>query len=102
MLGTVEGFDGAVEDGYIDDHDAENEDEEKSQKKSNNKKKKGSKRKRRRAQPPKKLGYVIVNLQETPYDDNATLVIRAKVDDVMERLMIKLGYGIGWDVDKTK
>jgi mono-ADP-ribosyltransferase sirtuin 6 len=105
MLGTVDGFDRAVKDGYIDDHvfDESDVDEEKSEKKSNNSKKKDSKRKRRRAQPPKKLGYVIVNLQETPYDDNAALVIRAKVDDVMERLMIKLGYGIGWDnTDKTK
>lgn len=100
MLGTIEGFDGAVENGSIDDHVAESDVDEEKKK---NKKKKGSKRKRRRTQPPKKLGYVIVNLQETPYDDNATLVIRAKVDDVMERLMIKLGYGIGWDnTDKTK
>ncbi len=38
-------------------------------------KKKG--RKRQQQPQPKKLGYVIVNLQETPYDDNATLVIRA-------------------------
>ena len=101
MLGTVDGFDGAVENGYIDDH-VDDDEEKNEKKKSNNNKKKGSKRKRRRTQPPKKLGYVIVNLQETPYDDNAALVIRAKVDDVMERLMIKLGYGIGWDAEKTK
>mmetsp|Transcript_12007 Transcript_12007/g.24225 ORF Transcript_12007/g.24225 Transcript_12007/m.24225 type:complete len:403 (-) Transcript_12007:81-1289(-) len=60
-------------------------------------KKKKSKKKKRQQLPPKKLGYVIVNLQETPYDDGATLVIRAKVDDVMERLMSKLGYGSDWD-----
>ena len=40
----------------------------------------------------KKLGYVIINLQPTPYDDGATLIIRAKVDDVMQNLMHKLGY----------
>ena len=40
----------------------------------------------------KKLGYVIINLQPTPYDDGATLIIRAKVDDVMQFLMHKLGY----------
>ncbi|EED89760.1 sir2-type regulatory transcription factor silent information regulator protein, partial [Thalassiosira pseudonana CCMP1335] len=34
-----------------------------------------------------KLGYAIVNLQQTPYDDGAALVIRAKVDDVMRGLM---------------
>lgn len=39
------------------------------------------------------LGYVIVNLQPTPYDDGAALVIRAKVDDVMRGVMEKLGYG---------
>lgn len=60
-------------------------------------KKKQKKKKGRKRSQPKKLGYVIVNLQETPYDDDATLVIRARVDDVMERLMIKLGYGNGWD-----
>jgi len=63
-----------------------------------NKKDGSRKKKKKKRQPqPKKLGYVIVNLQETPYDDNATLVIRARVDDVMERLMIKLGYGNDWD-----
>jgi mono-ADP-ribosyltransferase sirtuin 6 len=40
-----------------------------------------------------KLGYAIVNLQPTPYDDGAALVIRGKVDDVMKGLMEKLGYG---------
>mmetsp|Transcript_3112 Transcript_3112/g.4383 ORF Transcript_3112/g.4383 Transcript_3112/m.4383 type:complete len:298 (-) Transcript_3112:138-1031(-) len=34
--------------------------------------------------------YVIVNKQETPYDKKASLVIRAKVDDVMIYLMQKL------------
>ncbi|KAL7472459.1 hypothetical protein ACHAXS_012746 [Conticribra weissflogii] len=60
-------------------------------------------RKRRRVEnlQPKptgsKLGYVIVNLQVTPYDDDATLVIRGKVDDVMKELMKKLGYQGNWD-----
>ena len=36
--------------------------------------------------------FVIVNLQQTPLDEQAALVIRAKVDDVMEHLMIQLGY----------
>jgi mono-ADP-ribosyltransferase sirtuin 6 len=38
------------------------------------------------------LQYVIVNLQPTPRDDDATLVIRARVDDVMDELMVLLGY----------
>lgn len=45
----------------------------------------------------KNLGYVIVNLQKTPYDEGAALVIRAKVDDVMEGLMWRLGYSRDWD-----
>lgn len=45
----------------------------------------------------RKLGYVIVNLQVTPYDDDAALVIRGKVDDVMKELMKKLGYQSNWD-----
>ena len=45
---------------------------------------------------PQPLGYVIVNLQPTPYDDGAALVIRAKVDDVMREVMKKLGYGEDW------
>ncbi|KAL7547035.1 hypothetical protein ACHAWF_010348 [Thalassiosira exigua] len=44
-----------------------------------------------------KVGCVIVNLQVTPYDEEAALVIRAKVDDVMKALMSKLGYEKGWD-----
>jgi hypothetical protein len=39
------------------------------------------------------LGCVIVNLEPTPYDDGAALVIRAKVDDVIRGVMEKLGYG---------
>lgn len=45
----------------------------------------------------RKLGYVIVNLQVTPYDDDASLIIRGKVDDVMEGLMRRLGYSHDWD-----
>jgi len=45
----------------------------------------------------KALGYAIVNLQETPYDEDAELVVRAKVDDVMKGLMERLGYEYNWD-----
>jgi len=38
--------------------------------------------------------YVIVNLQITPKDENAALVIRARVDDVMKDLMEKLDIAI--------
>jgi mono-ADP-ribosyltransferase sirtuin 6 len=55
----------------------------------------GTKRKERSAKETK-LGYAIVNLQPTPYDDGAAIVIRGKVDDVMRSLMEKLGYG-PWD-----
>ena len=41
--------------------------------------------------------YVIVNLQETPYDDEATLVIRYRVDDLMTLLLNKLGYPETWE-----
>jgi NAD-dependent SIR2 family protein deacetylase len=37
---------------------------------------------------------VIVNLQKTPLDDLAAMVIHAKIEDVMERLMIKLNMEI--------
>ena len=44
---------------------------------------------------------VIVNLQETPLDAMATLVIHAKCDDVMQMLMQKLGYQIPtWQMKK--
>lgn len=52
----------------------------------------GNKKKKKQHEQPS-LGYVIVNLQPTPYDDGAALVIRAKVDDVMRGVMEKLGYG---------
>lgn len=44
-----------------------------------------------------KLGFAIVNLQQTPYDESAALVVRGKVDDVMKAVMWKLGYGNNWD-----
>eukprot|EP00980_Cylindrotheca_fusiformis_P031643 scaffold26740_cov157-Cylindrotheca_fusiformis.AAC.3 len=39
--------------------------------------------------------FVIINLQDTPIDEDATLVIRAKVDKVMDDLVQALGYA-GW------
>ena len=114
LLGTSEGFvDAGAADWDLDDDDirssssssssssaVQQQQQHTTTKKSKSKKEgitKKKKKKKRRQPPPKKLGYVIVNLQETPYDDNATLVIRARVDDVMERLMTKLGYGSDWD-----
>lgn len=44
---------------------------------------------------------VIVNLQTTPLDNLATLVIHAKCDDVMTLLMQKLSYQIpAWQIKK--
>jgi mono-ADP-ribosyltransferase sirtuin 6 len=40
--------------------------------------------------------FVIVNLQETPMDQEAAMVIRGRVDDVMSNLMEQLGYP-DWD-----
>ncbi|KAL3906966.1 MAG: hypothetical protein SGARI_003761 [Bacillariaceae sp.] len=40
--------------------------------------------------------FVIVNLQQTPFDEQAALVIRAQVDEVMSTLMFQLGYK-EWD-----
>jgi len=43
----------------------------------------------------KKSGqFVVVNLQKTKYDHKATLVIHGYVDDVMQRVMEKLGLDI--------
>ena len=36
--------------------------------------------------------YVIVNLQETPKDEGAALIIRERSDKVMQDIMAKLGY----------
>jgi NAD-dependent SIR2 family protein deacetylase len=44
------------------------------------------------ALPAQASKFVVVNLQETPYDDQAALIIRAKVDTVLSQLMIQLGY----------
>ena len=44
---------------------------------------------------------VICNLQSTPLDNLATLVIHAKCDDIMRLLMEKLGYQIpAWQMKK--
>jgi len=44
---------------------------------------------------------VIVNLQKTPIDDAATMVIHAKCDDVMKMLIAKMGYQIPvWQMKK--
>ena len=44
---------------------------------------------------------VIINLQATPLDSLATLIIHAKCDDVMEMLMQKLSYQIPkWQMKK--
>ena len=40
--------------------------------------------------------FIIVNLQVTPKDDMASHIIRAKVDEVMESLMLNLGYRNDW------
>jgi mono-ADP-ribosyltransferase sirtuin 6 len=40
--------------------------------------------------------FVIVNLQETPYDKEATLIVRAPVDEVMNEVMTQLGCP-DWD-----
>ena len=48
-----------------------------------------------------KGNLVICNLQKTPIDQYATLVIHAKCDDIMELLMKKLGYQIPtWQMKK--
>lgn len=40
--------------------------------------------------------FVIVNLQETPYDQQAALIVRAPVDDVMNEVLTQLGHS-DWD-----
>ena len=39
--------------------------------------------------------FAVVNLQETPYDEQAVLVIRAKVDQVMEGLLVRIKREMG-------
>jgi len=41
--------------------------------------------------------YVVVNLQVTPYDDDAALVIRYKVDELLPLLLQRLGYPENWE-----
>ncbi|KAG7360118.1 silent information regulator protein Sir2 [Nitzschia inconspicua] len=45
--------------------------------------------------------FVIINLQATPFDEHASLIIRAKVDQVMEKLMSQLGYDKSWKQEVT-
>ncbi len=40
--------------------------------------------------------FAIVNLQVTPKDERTKLIIRAKVDEVMQSLMCNLGYSSDW------
>ena len=40
------------------------------------------------------LSFVVVNLQATPYDKQAALVIRARVDRVMSALLDGLGLSV--------
>ena len=41
--------------------------------------------------------YVVVNLQETPYDEEAALVIRHKVDELLHMVLTRLGYPDDWE-----
>jgi mono-ADP-ribosyltransferase sirtuin 6 len=75
-----------------DDDDDDDEGKEKRSKKRKKQSTTSTPRVHHQSTKTKKLGYVIINLQPTPYDDGATLIIRAKVDDVMQFLMHKLGY----------
>ena len=47
--------------------------------------------------PTRAKTFVIVNLQVTPYDPEASLIVRAKVDTVMTKLMERLEYKDQWD-----
>ena len=42
--------------------------------------------------------FVIVNLQVTPKDENADMIIRAPVDDVMDDLLTRIGFD-GWKTE---
>ena len=46
--------------------------------------------------PLRAKSFVIVNLQQTPIDGEASIVIREKVDTVMADLMEQLGYDKSW------
>lgn len=43
--------------------------------------------------------FVVINLQATPIDKKACLIIRAKADDIMSRLMGELDYERNWGDD---
>ena len=49
--------------------------------------------------PIKAKKFVVVNLQQTLMDDEASLIIREKVDTVLKDIMDKLGYEL--DENKT-
>ena len=49
--------------------------------------------------PVKAKKFVVVNLQQTLMDDEASLIIREKVDTVLKDIMDKLGYEL--DENKT-
>ena len=49
--------------------------------------------------PTRAKAFAIVNLQVTPYDPEASLIVRVKVDNVMAKLMERLGYKDHWDKD---
>ena len=77
--------------------------DEKKKPKGEKKQKKGVSSSKKKTKLKGKLGYAIVNLQETPYDKEATLVIRAKVDYTLRVLMETLGYDDNdWDDDESK
>jgi mono-ADP-ribosyltransferase sirtuin 6 len=42
--------------------------------------------------PLRATRFVIVNLQVTPYDSDAAMIIKAPVDEVMDALMMGLGF----------
>mmetsp|Transcript_25820 Transcript_25820/g.54567 ORF Transcript_25820/g.54567 Transcript_25820/m.54567 type:complete len:393 (-) Transcript_25820:162-1340(-) len=58
---------------------------------------KGKKKKKGGTNNNNKVGYAIVNLQQTPYDEGAALIVRRRVDETMRGLMEILGYGCDWD-----
>ncbi len=45
---------------------------------------------------------VIVNLQKTPKDRKANLIIRSRVDLVMALLMLELGMEVGISVEPNR
>mmetsp|Transcript_18546 Transcript_18546/g.25716 ORF Transcript_18546/g.25716 Transcript_18546/m.25716 type:complete len:329 (-) Transcript_18546:652-1638(-) len=47
--------------------------------------------------PTNSKKFVIINLQETPYDGRAEFVVRAPVDVVMRDLMKRQGYDANWE-----